>query len=146
MNITTLCISKFTLLQFFFNSLINQYFLVTLSNNGVYSPVSSNIGNNSPLYIKQKIRSGCCTGQETYHERCFCAAKIPFCKESCDEDEKCKGYVGDRHGHCQIATTSQCPDNVYCEKYSIGESNELSTNYQCGPSDLEGCFVKKIGQ
>ena len=112
----------------------------------VYYPVLSNIKNNSPVYNKQGIKSGCCTGNQTFHERCYCAAKISFCKETCDKDEKCKGYVAETGGNCQIATTSKCPETNHCSKFSLGESNDLAIDSRCGSIDLEGCYIKKIGQ
>ena len=88
------------------------------------------------------MRSACCTGPDSFHERCYCSATILFCKKFCDSDINCKGYVREGPNICQIATNSSCPKPT-CEKHSPGNYNELTAEYKCGSSGVEGCFIKE---
>ena len=106
---------------------------------------SLNININSPTYVQQNLRSGCCTGPETFHERCMCHADISYCEEKCDRDPNCKGYVGEKGGVCHIATNSTCPSFKYCERQNIDENNDLSANATCGSKNFEGCYIKQKG-
>ena len=99
------------------------------------------------VYVKQSFKSGCCSGPNQIHERCNCKADIDFCKEACDRDPNCKGYV--RHGksYCQIATTSTCPTTNDCAKYGIGNvaiSRVLNGSLSCG-SGYHECHIKQSG-
>ena len=95
-------------------------------------------------YQRVRFDGGCCTGPQTFHERCYCNAGLDFCKAFCDEDDNCQGYVGEGTNVCQIATTSSCPTKE-CEKVSIGKIGSLDPNAKCGSIGLEGCFVKDTG-
>ena len=99
------------------------------------------------LYVKQSFKSGCCSGPNQIHEQCNCKAPIDFCKEACDRDPKCKGYVGHGKSYCQIATTSTCPTTHGCAKFQIGNvaiNRVLDESHSCG-SGYHGCYIKQSG-
>lgn len=99
--------------------------------------------------------SGCGTlhnGVVEFHERCACQrlpseqSIMPFCKQTCDEDPNCKGYV-ERPAFgwdtCQLATTSACPTNRECHKFNMGIVGPLVEVLR--PKDTyNGCFVKRV--
>ena len=91
-------------------------------------------------------RSGCCfkVGNKwEFHEQCDCKANINFCKQACDEDHNCKGYVAhESNGYCQIATTTTCPTTNDCKKYQYGLIGDLDPTARCG-NGFEGCFIKQ---
>ena len=91
------------------------------------------------------MKSACCTGPDSFHERCYCSATISFCKKSCDQDNNCKGYVKERSNICQFATSSPCPKRT-CDKHSPGNHNELTADHTCGSAGVEGCFIKQKGK
>ena len=97
-----------------------------------------------PHYEKKRVDGGCCTGPQIFHERCYCAARLDFCKSFCDKDINCQGYVGEGSNLCQIATTSRCPPSNGCEKNSIDSIGSLDPYETCG-SGLDGCFLKTKG-
>ena len=96
-----------------------------------------------PVYKKQGFKSACCTGSDTFHEKCYCSADIYFCKLICDHDIHCKGFVGEGANTCQLATTSNCPTSNHCEKTSLGNNNDLDTTAKCGSGAVEGCYIKE---
>ena len=98
-----------------------------------------------PNYDVQNVRSGCCTGPETFHERCLCEADVSFCLDACDKDVYCKGFFGEMGGLCHIATNSTCPHES-CQRQNIGETRELSAKFTCGSKNFEGCNIKQKGQ
>ena len=84
--------------------------------------------------------SGCCSGGNEFHERCHCSNTNVFqCKEYCDQDANCKGYVDQGTGSCQIATTSNCPSK--CNKYNHGNVGAIDQYGTCGSNYL-GCYIK----
>ena len=90
------------------------------------------------------MSSGCCTGPETFHERCLCFTDKISCKKWCDEDINCKGYAREKGGVCHLATNSTCPQRD-CERQNIGERKEISAIYKCGSDHFEGCHIKQKG-
>ena len=96
-----------------------------------------------PRYKKTRVDGGCCTGPQTFHERCYCDASLDVCKFFCDNDAHCQGYVGEGANLCQMATTSSCPSKD-CDKHSLGVIGTLDPDAKCG-SRLDGCFIKEIG-
>ena len=68
------------------------------------------------------------------------------CKEACNIDANCKGYVAKRgfFPTCQIATTSDCPSGF--AQYNVGNVGELDINADCSKSSYEGCFIKQSGK
>ena len=62
------------------------------------------------------------------------------CKEACDVDDQCKGYVA-KGNSCQFATTSDCPANY--NKIDVGNVGEISE--ECpGVTGYGGCFIKTV--
>ena len=97
-------------------------------------------------YTKQNRKSGCCIAENKVHERCQCDADISFCKEACDDDAKCVGYV-DKIGYdshlCQMATTSDCPNTNKCTKHNKGSDGNLLAEVFCASAVLyDGCYIK----
>ena len=107
-------------------------------------PDSSNVKIRHPNYDVQNVKSGCCTGPETFHERCICVRDVSFCQDACDVDVYCKGYSGEMGGLCHIATNSTCPLQS-CARQNIGETRELSSAFTCGSKNFEGCYIKQKG-
>ena len=99
-----------------------------------------------PSYVKQSFKSGCCSGPNQIHEQCNCKANIQFCKDACDHDTNCKGYVAHGKSYCQIATTSSCPTTNGCAKFQIGNvaNSVLDGSISCG-SGYHGCYIKQSG-
>ena len=64
------------------------------------------------------------------------------CKQKCDEDDNCKGYVEQYGGHCQIATITACPSGW--SLYASGNVGEIDLHGTCGLATMGfgGCFVK----
>ena len=63
----------------------------------------------------------------------------------CDSDDACKGYVqsivNPNNIHCQIATTSTCPDD--CRgPYNSGNVGSLVPALNCAKGGYTGCFIK----
>ena len=99
------------------------------------------------VYVKHAFKSGCCSAPDQVHEQCNCKAPIDFCKKECDDDPKCKGYVGHVNSYCQIATTSTCPTTNGCAKFQIGNAvnaSSLNESHSCG-SGYHGCHIKQSG-
>ena len=104
--------------------------------------------------MKQCINSGCCTAVSDpndpirsvlgLHEHCNCKANVDFCKNVCDHDYNCKGYVATDTAHCHIATTSYCPETNACTKGQEGKSGNLNGSASCGDG-FQGCFIKQPG-
>lgn len=90
---------------------------------------------------------GCCigTGRFDFHQRCGCDRKLPHCKNLCNKDKYCKGYVEEaNNNYCQIATTSRCP--LHCILIDSGKIGNLSREgNQCGEY-YGGCFIKNHGK
>ena len=95
-----------------------------------------------PIYVKQSLKSGCCSGPNQVHEQCNCKANVEFCKDACDHDTNCKGYVVHGKSYCQIATTSKCPTTNGCAKFQIGNvvNSALDGSISCG-SGYQGCNI-----
>ena len=89
-------------------------------------------------YKKIYNQHGCCTSSTTYHERCHVSGPLSGCKEACDVDDQCKGYVASG-SNCQFATTSDCPAKY--RKYNVGSVGEISEQGTCG-GGYGGCFIK----
>ena len=84
-------------------------------------------------------RYGCCIGRGQYHQRCVKSGLVlSHCKELCDADSLCKGYVTDAGSLCQLATTFNCPSSW--EKHDVGNVEDLNDS-ACGYS-LNGCYIK----
>ena len=95
-------------------------------------------------YEIASVKSACCISSGSFAERCHCRKTEVFeCKEYCDLDKNCKGYVDNSYGDCQIATTSSCPQA--CGKYDEGNIGPIDPYTTCGSSYL-GCFIKQIGK
>ena len=99
-----------------------------------------------PSYVKQSLKSGCCSGPNQVHEQCNCKANIQFCKDACDHDSNCKGYVVHGKSYCQIASTSSCPTTNGCAKFQIGNvvNSVLDGSISCG-FGYQGCYIKQSG-
>ena len=96
-----------------------------------------------PRYVYQDNSHACClTGDPAYfHERCSYKSTLQTCKNYCDLDLNCKGYVswGSR---CQVATTSSCKTENDGKKYDVGRHGLLGG--ECG-RNYGGCFIKQPG-
>ena len=81
-----------------------------------------------------------------FHERCQCQKEdIETCKEHCDQDTNCKGFVGPTAWEaCQWATTSECPTG--CQKYDQGHVGDLLWDEEHHSDNYPGCFVKLEGK
>ena len=76
-----------------------------------------------------------------FHERCVCrTTDVAICKENCDQDANCKGYVDKGEGSCQIATISNCPSQ--CRKAAIGNVGAIDQHGTCGAGTYLGCYIK----
>ena len=76
-----------------------------------------------------------------FHERCNCkSTNVAQCKEYCDQDANCKGYVDKGEGSCQIATISNCPSQ--CRKAAIGNVGAIDQHGTCGAGTYLGCYIK----
>jgi len=97
--------------------------------------------------------SGCGVMSHGYpqmHESCMCFKGfgeddiMPWCEETCDNDENCKGYV-ERSAFgmqtCMLATTSTCPTDHMCNKMNVGAAGDLVAFKQLY-AGFQGCFVK----
>ena len=99
--------------------------------------------------------SACCISEEkpsgsTYtheaHEKCHCLdTNVSQCKEWCDQDVNCKGYVEqvddvDNVNNCQMATTSNCPSQ--CRKAAVGNVGSIDQYATCGSDIYQGCYIK----
>ena len=94
-----------------------------------------------------KNPDGPCCDATGYHQRCLCKKQnVQFCKDLCDSDDFCKGYV--KHGaDCQIATTkTDC--NTDCQgPENVGNQGALVDTGHCGIGEskyhkFKGCFIK----
>ena len=97
------------------------------------------------LYI-QGSPSGCCLVSGDFHQRCQAIGSLSKCKNECDIDVNCKGYVG-KIGFlpvCQIATTSDCPSSF--SQDDVGNVGDLDINARCSKSSYQGCFIKQSGK
>ena len=101
------------------------------------------------LYRPPQKRGACSiespNGQQRVHERCQCDfTELSMCMSYCDIDENCKGYVKQINAnHCQIATTSHCPDG--CSKNNNGETGILIPDGQFFSGIYDGCYIKETG-
>ena len=91
--------------------------------------------------------SSCCTttkkgnGKNEFHERCNCGnTNVAQCKEWCDPDANCKGYVDKGDGSCHMATTSDCPSGG--SKGVVGNDGALDPDGNCGIDSFLGCHIK----
>ena len=83
---------------------------------------------------------GCCISGNQYQQRCNCnESPLSRCKNECDQDVNCKGYVDTTMGTCQFATTSPCPSG--CDQYESGNIEALQSSASCGLS-YKGCHIK----
>ena len=86
--------------------------------------------------------------KDVHHERCYCSRKrISQCQEECDVDIQCKGFVENGLGHCELATTSDCP--IGCVKKDVNSVGALTDSGLCdyigeyiGRSSYDGCYIK----
>ena len=85
-------------------------------------------------------------GSNQFHERCQCRDEdISTCKDHCDDDINCKGYVGPTGWDaCQWATTSECPSG--CSKYDQGHVGEILWDDDHHSDNYPGCFIKLEGK
>ena len=78
-----------------------------------------------------------------FHERCNCkSTNVAKCKEYCDQDADCKGYVDKGDGSCHMATTSDCPSG--CSKGVVGNVGAIDPQGNCGIDSYQGCHIKGI--
>ena len=76
-----------------------------------------------------------------FHERCVCRnTNVAICKENCDQDASCKGYVDKGDGSCHMATTSDCPSG--CSKGVVGNVGAIDPEGNCGIDSYLGCHIK----
>ena len=86
------------------------------------------------------IKQGACAvdigGSTKFHERCQCSnSDVSICKQHCDNDQKCLGYVGPtKWNACQFATTSECPSG--CSKYDKGHTGHLLMDEELSSLEL----------
>ena len=96
--------------------------------------------------VRNYTRRACCTSTSQFHQRCHCEGKVSACKDACDADASCKGYVDAGSGNCQIATTSySCPNTrglQDCSLYDQGHIDDLNPRGTCG-NGYGGCFIKQ---
>jgi len=101
-------------------------------------------------YIHQET-GACGIAGNNFHERCHCggnfnlAKTLAFCKEKCDSDAACVGYVKYGHNQCQYATTSTCPSdyNSACSKLNAGNVGEITPGAGATNPNFSGCYVKQ---
>lgn len=89
-------------------------------------------------YVHPQDAYACCLTNDYFHERCSYKLPLEECKNLCDLDPQCKGYVQWVAGRCNIATTSPCPNGS--KKYDIGRTGNLGG--KCG-RNYNGCYVKE---
>ena len=103
----------------------------------------------SDVVYRLPIKQGACAvdigGSTKFHERCQCSnSDVSICKQHCDSDQKCLGYVGPtKWNACQFATTSECPSG--CSKYDKGHTGHLLMDEELSYDNYPGCFVKVPG-
>merc|ERR1712166_1016406 len=101
-------------------------------------------------YIHRATSGGCgiggsdngFNGGSVWHQRCVCPPALAFCKDQCDKDAACVGYVSQGRG-CHYATTSTC--NAQCSTYNVGNVGAITSG---GPlnenlDSYKGCYVKQ---
>ena len=98
-------------------------------------------------YTISSVKSSCCisekkgNGDNKFHERCVCrTTDVAICKENCDQDANCKGYVDKGDGDCHMATTSDCPSG--CSKGVEGNVGAIDPQGNCGIDSYMGCHIK----
>ena len=92
-------------------------------------------------YKFASVISACCISENKAHEKCHCLdTDVSQCKEWCDQDVNCKGYVDKGEGSCQMATTSNCPSQ--CRKAAIGNVGAIDQHGTCGADTYLGCYIK----
>ena len=90
-------------------------------------------------YSRTRSDSACCDSNGNAVETCQCRElDVSLCKELCDRDDNCRGYVDTSRNQCELATTSDCPNP--CEKYK-GSNATIDQNKKCG-NGYRGCFTK----
>ena len=87
-----------------------------------------------------------------WHARCDCPKlAVEKCKDACDRDNDCKGFVEVKDGGCQLATSSgKCPG---CETYWKATSKRgffatgelLETGSIIDRGRYCGCWRKVVG-
>ena len=99
-------------------------------------------------YNIASVIASCCISEKRgngetneFHERCVCRnTNVATCKESCDQDANCKGYVDKGNGDCHMATTSDCPSG--CSKGVEGNDGPIDPQGNCGIDTYQGCHIK----
>ena len=97
-------------------------------------------------YQIASVNGSCCVSEKTgnknnFHERCNCKnTNVAQCKEWCDPDANCKGYVDKGQGDCHMATTSDCPSG--CSKGVVGNVGPIDPQGNCGIDTYQGCQIK----
>ena len=105
-------------------------------------------------YKFASVISACCISENKAHEKCHCLdTDVSQCKEWCDQDVNCKGYVEqvdnvDNVNNCQMATTSDCPSQ--CQQWqgngkatvTIGNVGSIDQHATCGSDIYQGCWIK----
>ena len=112
----------------------------------LYLGYSCKSGKNCP-YKKANIDGGCCISNEVFAERCHCSQDRYICRERCQYDDNCRGYVNKVNGDCQAITTTQCDrySRSKCKKFNEGNIADLDLSATCG-TGYEGCVIKRIGK
>jgi len=93
-------------------------------------------------YIQRATSGGCGIGGTSWHQRCVCPPAVAFCKDQCDKDAACVGYVSQPDNYnrgCQYATTSTC--NAQCSTYNVGGVGAITSGP--GGATYKGCYVKQ---
>ena len=93
-------------------------------------------------YIHSNDDRACClASNNNFHQRCQYPLPTEDCKNFCDQDSNCKGYVQQSSSYCQIATTSPCNHTSSGSSYNSGSTGDLGGS--CG-SNYGGCYIKEI--
>ena len=97
-------------------------------------------------FKQANVDGGCCVSDDTFHRRCLCddVRDLNQCKELCAQDTGCKGYVMLERNpdYCQLATTSDCPNN--CRgPYDINNIQDLDRSASCYNGQWNGgCYIR----
>ena len=94
-------------------------------------------------YDKYADAGACCISSNEWHQNCYCDSAVTTCKELCDQDLNCKGYVNRGPNDCNIATTSDCSAIDCTGPWGIGNVGKLVRTCTASESSTEGCYIKK---
>ena len=101
-------------------------------------------------YKEASVQTACCTPSNSIHQNCRCSytSDVSECKDRCDVDEACKGYVDTGDWHCDLATNSdECPYD--CRMENVGNFGDLDEFAECASNvaiEYLGCFIKQFSR